>query len=354
MRRALRLAAKGEGATAPNPPVGAVIVREGVVLGEGWHHAAGRPHAEVEAVRNASCDVRGATMYVTLEPCCTHGRTPPCTELITSVGIARVVVGTDDPNPAHSGRGLEVLADAGVSVEVGVLREQAQRLIAGFVSLMLRGRPHLTLKLGCTLDGKIADKSGSSQWITGSKARAEVQRMRRACDAVMVGVGTALADDPSLRCRLRGAPVGRRVIVDARGLLPLGAQVLSDGNAEETVVVTGPQSDTAWREAVEQTGAECWVLPLVERGCFDGNVLMRRMGEAGWTRVLCEGGAGLAGRLMDDGVVDELVVFAAPCVLGGDGLSAVGGNGTLLEGIRRGRFDEVKRLGDDVMLRMVW
>ncbi len=354
MRRALRLAKRGAGMTAPNPPVGAVIVRDGVILGEGLHRCAGQPHAEVEAVSDANCDLAGATLYVTLEPCSTHGRTPPCTDLIIRSNIERVVIAVDDPNPLHAGGGMKLLESAGIRVVLGVEREKADTLIAGFSSLMLRKRPYLTLKLGCTLDGRIADAGGSSQWITGSRARSAVQRMRRASDAVMVGIGTVLADDPSLRCRLRGARTGRRVVIDPHGKLPLDSQLLTDGFSHETTVVVGSDCpETVWRK-FKDAGADCWLLNLNHNGHFDGAELMRRMGDAGWMRVLCEGGSGLAGVLLDDGVVDEVVVFSAPCILGGAALPAAGGEGSSLEKIRRGRFAEVRRVGDDVMLRLLF
>ncbi len=352
MRRALDLAENGAGMTAPNPPVGAVIVRDGTVIGEGWHSGAGMPHAEVEAFNNLSVTPDGATLYVTLEPCSTFGRTPPCTELIIGSNITRVVIGTEDPNPLHAGRGITILRESGILVDVGVMGPQSRDLIAGFSSLMLRKRPLLTLKLGMTLDGRIADANGLSQWITGESARDEVQRLRRASDAVMVGIGTVLADDPSLRCRMVGAPAGRRVVIDPHGRIPPSSTLLSDSFANETVVVTGMDTPEPVRRGWEETGAGSWILPYNADGRFDSKLLLARMGEEGWMRVLCEGGAGLAGTLMDDGVVDEIYAFLAPSVLGGDALSAIGGRGFGMSSIRRGTFSEVRRFGDDLMVRL--
>lgn len=352
MARALVVGARGCGRTAPNPPVGAVIVRDGRMLGCGWHEQAGQPHAEVSAVQNAATDLTGATLYVTLEPCSTEGRTPPCTALVIRERFSRVVVSALDANPRHAGRGIDILRAAGLRVDVGLFEKQGHRLVAGFESLQRRKRPRLTVKLGCSLDGRIADKSGGSQWITGSLARYRVQKMRLQSDAVIVGIGTALADNPSLRSRLPGAAGRHRLIVDPRGQLPLDSNVLTDGFVGETVLAVSKELPQEVLRPLEDSGASCWRIPLHECGGLDLSTLFQRMGEQGWLDVLCEGGAGLVGALYDADLIDEWVVFMAPLVMGGEALPFAGGNGTVLDKVRRGSFDEIRRVGDDVMLRM--
>jgi len=236
MRRALELARRGEGLTRPNPPVGAVIVRDGEVVGEGWHRKAGGPHAEVWALRGAGEKARGATLYVTLEPCTTTGRTPPCADAVIRAGVARVVVGTADPNPKHAGRAFPVLRAAGIEAECGVEEAAAKELLAPFAATMTLGRPHFTLKLGLTLDGFLADAEGRAKWITGEASREKVQELRRAADAVMVGAGTLRADDPSLWPRPDGGREPWRVVVGGAGGLPAGAKLFTDAHRGRTVV----------------------------------------------------------------------------------------------------------------------
>lgn len=319
MRRALSLARRAEGRTRPNPPVGAVIVENGAPLGEGFHHAAGQPHAEVNAF--ASCPrppSRDATLYVTLEPCCTAGRTPPCTDLILRSGIRRVVVACADPNPRHAGRGLDILRAAGIEVAAGPCRAEAEALIEPFATRMLRGRPFFTVKLAMTLDGRIADRTGASRWITSEKAREYVQRLRRRCDAVIVGAGTVTADDPSLLCRLRGAPRDLlRVVVDGRCRIPASARVLADAAAERTVVVTAREPSAARMRALSAHGARVWVLPSkADPDAADLQALARRLGDEGIMHALCEGGGKLAGALAGAGLADEFQLFYAPKILG--------------------------------------
>lgn len=324
MRMALACAARGAGETRPNPPVGAVVVaRDGkTVLGRGWHHRAGGPHAEVEAI--AACgdaDLSGATIYVTLEPCSTTGRTPPCTDLLLRRKIGRVVFGCPDPNPKHAGRGADILRAGGAEVLEGVLEAECRRMIEPFASTMLRHRPHLTLKLALTLDGRIADRAGSSRWITGPESLAAVQRMRRVADAILVGSGTALADDPQLRCRIPGAPARAwRVVADARGRTPPSSRLLSDAYAAQTVVATTPAGAARLRAALPAScPALVWELPADAEGHVDLSALLARLtAELGVMEVLCEGGGLLAGALLRAGLVDRLAVFHAPIVLGDD------------------------------------
>ena len=260
MQRALRLARRGLGATSPNPMVGAVLVNRGRVIGQGWHRRAGEPHAEVEAIGDAAKrgeSTVGSTLYVTLEPCSTHGRTPPCTDAIRAAGIACVFAAAVDPNPAHAGRGLRILKRRGVAVHSGLLREASERLNEAFNHWIVNRTPHVTVKAAMTLDGKIATESGQSKWITGPAARDWGMRLRCASDAILVGINTVQSDNPSLTCRrgnaeprsaLAGGHRLRRVVLDSRARIPLDSRLLSDEDAEQTiVVVTGAARRVAWR-----------------------------------------------------------------------------------------------------------
>jgi diaminohydroxyphosphoribosylaminopyrimidine deaminase/5-amino-6-(5-phosphoribosylamino)uracil reductase len=350
MAEALRLARRGEGMTRPNPPVGAVVVKRGRLLGQGWHRKAGGPHAEVYALRQAGPRARGATLYVTLEPCSSWGRTPPCTEAILRAGIARVVAAVPDPDPRHRGRGFRLLRRAGVEVRLGPGSAAARELLAPFASRVVRRRPLVVLKLAVSLDGKIADRERRSKWITGPAARKAVQDLRRRSDAIVVGAGTARADDPSLLPRPTRGRRPYRVIVDSTGSLPSKAQVLRDGFQGQTILATTARCSAARRNRYEKCGATVWVLPA-RGGRVDLRVLMRRLAELGALRVLCEGGGELAAGLLETGLADELILFAAPLVLGGAGVGAVGGRGWLLRNAPRFRTVEADRVGSDIMLR---
>ncbi len=353
MRRAIALARLSEGYTRPNPPVGAVVVRGGRKLGEGRHACAGCAHAEVEALDACREPAAGATLYVTLEPCCTHGRTPPCTDRILREKIARVVVGCRDENGCHCGRGLEILSRRGVEVVYGVCEAEARELVVPFFRHIAAGMPFVTLKLAMTMDGRIADRSSSSQWITGEAARAEVQRMRRRADAVMVGAGTVVADDPSLLCRAGGGEKLMRVIVDGRGVLSPDARVLTDAAAGRTIVAVLRGADRQRRSALSAHGAQVWAFAPDRLSHVPLKRLLRRLGEAGLMHVLCEGGGHLAGALHDAGLVDEYCFFYAPAVLGDSAaVGAVEGHGFLLPKMPRLRCVDVKRFGDDVMMRV--
>ncbi len=350
MGQALAWARRGEGRTRPNPPVGAVVVRGRRILGAGCHRQAGGPHAEVHAIRACERVPRGATLYVTLEPCCTTGRTPPCTDLIISSGIRRVVVGCVDPNPRHAGRGLDLLRQAGLEVVCGVRQAESEALIEPFVTRLRLGRPFVTLKLALTLDGRIADRDGQSRWITGPQARAWVQRARRRCDAVLVGAGTVLADDPSLCCRLPGTQAAWRVIVDGRGRVAPGARVLTDVAAGRTLMVTTRAVPAARREAWAAHGARVWILPGA-RGRIDLADLLRRLASEGLLHVLCEGGGDLAGDLVRHDLVDAYALFYAPLLLG-DSAARPGFAGTNLRlpHARRLLVQRVRRVGADWLL----
>ena len=353
MRRALALARRGQGQTRPNPPVGAVVVKSGHVIGQGYHRCAGGAHAEVVALDACKVSAAGATLYVTLEPCCTHGRTPPCTERIIREGITRVVVGCHDVNACHCGRGLEILAAQGIKVAFGVCESETMDLAAPFFKHVTTGYPFVTLKLAMTLDGRIADRNHSSQWITGLAARAEVQCLRRRADAVMVGAGTICHDDPSLLCRDKGNDRLLRVVVDGQGQIPPMARVLTDAAAERTIVATLRGIDKKKSAAYANQGARVWTFAPDKSAHVPLRKLLKRLGDMDCMHLLCEGGGHLAGALHDAGLVDEYCCFYAPAVLGDrQALCAVTGRGTLLADMPRMHCVEVRRLGDDVMMRV--
>ncbi len=320
LARAIELAEGGRGRTAPNPLVGAVIVRDGVVLGEGFHTALGEPHAEREAIAAAGgADLRGATLYVSLEPCCHTGRTPPCTEAIIEAGIARVVVGSDDPTEKASGRGLGILRDEGIAVDVadGELAARARLLNQPFRKHARTGRPFVLFKSAMTLDGKVATRTGDSKWISGEDSRRLSHRWRAEVDAVVVGIGTALTDDPQLTSRIEGVVrQPRRIVFDSEARLPLDSQLVRGaGEVPLTVVVTRAAPRTAV-DALEIGGAEVIVATGANEPDRVRNALVQ-LGAAGVTSILLEGGPHLAGAFLDAGEVDEIRLFLAPVVLGG-------------------------------------
>ena len=313
MSRALQLARKGLYTTDPNPRVGCVIVKDGEIVGEGWHERAGEPHAEVHALHAAGDKAVGATVYVTLEPCCHHGKTPPCSEALIKAHVGRVVVAMQDPHSRVAGKGLQQLRDAGIEVEVGVLESQAQALNPGFIRRMQTGRPYVRNKLAMSLDGRTAMASGESKWITSAAAREDVQRLRARSSAIVTGVGTVLADDPSMTVRLEGIerqPV--RVVVDTHLSMPVTARMLQQPG--RTLVMTC-SDDEAAREALEQAGAEVIVLPFCS-DTVDMQAVLDALGEMEINEVLVESGATLSGAMLQAGLIDELVIYMAPIVMG--------------------------------------
>ncbi len=318
MREALRLARRGRGATSPNPMVGAVLVRGGKIIGRGWHHRAGEPHAEIEALRDAAgrgLNARTATLYVTLEPCSTHGRTPPCTEAILAAGIRRVCVGAIDPNPRHGGRGLDLLRNAGLTIRTGVLEKECTALNEAFNHWIVRRRPFVTVKAAMTLDGKIATASGESKWITGEQARAQGMRLRQEADAILVGINTILADDPSLTARpARGTPL-RRIILDTRARTPLQARVTTDSAAPLTTIVVGREAPQRRVEALRRQ-VQVLVAPVVTHkdgtSGLDLRWLLRRLGRENVTHLLVEGGGEVAASFLLGRFAQQVVFFYAP------------------------------------------
>jgi diaminohydroxyphosphoribosylaminopyrimidine deaminase/5-amino-6-(5-phosphoribosylamino)uracil reductase len=341
MRRALALAERGWGQTAPNPMVGAVVVRDGVVVGEGWHTAFGAPHAEVEALRAAGDRARGATVYVTLEPCDHHGKTPPCADALIAAGVRRVVAATEDPSPAARG-GAERLRDAGIEVDVGVEGDAARELNAPFFHALASDRPFVRLKLAMSLDGAIADGTRRPRWLTGEAARREVHRLRAVSDAIAVGIGTVLADDPALT--VRDAPAPRvppvRVVFDGSARLPDDSRLAR--SAREVPVIVVCRAPEAGRAAVlERLG----VTLLRAATLREALVALRAHGIRS---LLVEGGAAVAGSLVREALVDRLVIFRAPLVLGAGAIGAFGGMPPVrAQDAPRWRLLEARRLEDD-------
>ena len=349
MRRALALARKGVGKTAPNPAVGAVVVRDGVIVGEGWHPRAGPPHAEVHALAMAGELARGGDVYVTLEPCSHFGKTPPCADALLAAGVARVFVGMIDPNPLVSGQGVERLRRAGVAVETGLLAEECRRLNEGFIKHVTTGRPLVVLKSALTLDGKTATASGDSRWVTSPPARRMVHRLRAGLDAVMVGVGTLLADDPELTVRLVKGRSPLRIVVDSDLRTPLSARVLTaprDGGVLVATVCT----DGARIAALTAAGAEVLVCGS-RNGRVDLADLLARLGARGVQSILLEGGETLAGEMLRSGLIDKFLFFFAPKLVGGDGKGLFAGTGAgLMSQALPLRFGKINRVGGDLLL----
>lgn len=326
MRLALELAQQGRGWTSPNPMVGAVIVKDGRVIAQGYHARCGDLHAERAALANCTEDPRGSTMYVTLEPCCHHGRQPPCTDAILEAGIARVVVGSGDPNPQVAGKGLNILRDAGVHVTEGVCNEECRALNDVFFHYIQTGRPYVVLKYAMTLDGKLAAYTGASQWITGEEARRHVHTQRGRYRSILVGVGTVLADDPQLTCRIEGGRNPLRIVCDSHLRTPLTAQVVQTAREVPTLIATC-ETDPAKAKPYEDLGVR--VLPLpAKNGKVDLAALMEVLGQEEVDSVLLEGGSQLHWAALESGIVNKVQAYIAPKLLGGEtAKSPVGGQG---------------------------
>lgn len=348
MARALRLAEHGLFSTTPNPRVGCVIVKEGEVVGEGWHEKAGGPHAEVHALRAAGARAQGATAYVTLEPCSHHGRTPPCANALIDAGLARVVAAMRDPNPQVAGRGLELLTLAGIQVQTGLLETEARELNIGFISRMTSGRPWVRLKTASSLDGKTALLNGESKWITGSAARIDVQRWRARACVILTGVGTVLADDPQMNVREFETPrQPLKVIVDSHLATPLNARILQGG-----AFIACVEADYLRRSALEAADAQVLELPGAD-GRVDLVALLEEFGRQGINEVHVEAGATLNGALLSAGLVDEWVAYQAPVAIGHAGRGLFNGPAlTEMDARQRFKLLETRQLGDDLCLRL--
>ena len=368
MRLALRLAHKGFGATSPNPMVGAVLVKHKKIIGRGWHRQAGLPHAEIEALHDAQKrgnHPRGATLYVTLEPCCTHGRTPPCTDAILAAEIKRVVIGATDPNPKHAGIGFKILKRAGITLVQGVLAAECSRLNEAFNHWIVRRTPFVTVKAAMTLDGKIATASGESKWITGEPARAQGMKLRQGSDAILVGVNTVLADDPGLTARSQKSEVGsrntnmrlRRIVLDSLARTPLTAKVVSDEFAALTTIVVSHRAPQN-RVAALSKRVNVLVAPAKNAGIRHPASgiplawLLKKLGGQNVTSLLVEGGGEVNASFLLGGVAQRVAFFYAPKILGGrDARKGVAGDGakSLAEVIQL-REVEWRKLGADLLL----
>jgi diaminohydroxyphosphoribosylaminopyrimidine deaminase / 5-amino-6-(5-phosphoribosylamino)uracil reductase len=352
MRLALALGRRGLGQVWPNPAVGCVIVKDGRIVGRGATQPGGRPHAEVVALAQAGAAARGATVYVTLEPCAHHGKTPPCADALVAAGVARVVVALGDPDPRVNGQGLARLRAAGVEVRDGVLEDAARADQRGFLSRVGLGRPMVTLKLASSFDGRIATATGESQWITGPEARRVVHALRMRHDAVMIGAGTARADDPALTVRGLGAvrqPL--RVVLSGNLDLPLDSQLARTANEVPVWLVHGDHAEPGLVSAWAGLGARLFSVPVI-RGQIDPAAALAALGAAGVTRVFCEGGGGLAASLLAEGLVDELVGFTAGLALGAEGWPSLAAMGlSLLAEAPRFMLVETRAVGGDVMHR---
>ena len=357
LRRALALAERGRGSTHPNPMVGCVIARGDDTLAEGWHERAGGPHAEAVALAAAGEGARGATAYVTLEPCAHHGRTPPCTDALIAAGVARVVFASPDPDPRVAGAGEARLRAAGIEVAAGALRDEADALNAAYLTHRRLGRPWVRYKTAMTLDGKIATRTGRSRWITGPAARAMVHRWRHQADAVAVGINTLLQDDPALTTRLEGddAPgrTARKVVFDAIARTPVTARVFDDGPdgapARVTIVV-GPDAAAARTTALEARGARVLRVPALQ-GRPDVAAALRALAEDDVVELLLEGGGTLAWSFLAAGAIDRVAWFVAPKLVGGRGASPLAGLGVAgMEEAHALQGPEVRRVGDDLLI----
>lgn len=347
MARALQLAERGLWTTSPNPRVGCVLLKDGVVVGEGWHEKVGEPHAEVHALRAAGDKARGATAYVTLEPCSHFGRTPPCAEALIGAGVARVVAAMTDPNPLVAGKGLAMLQAAGIETASGLLENEARELNIGFVSRMTRGRPWLRLKAAASLDGKTALNNGVSQWITGPEARRDGHRWRARACAVLTGIGTVRDDDPQLSVRdVETTRQPLRVVVDSRLETPLTARILQGG----PVLIAGAVDSPEKAALLRSTGVEVVILPNAS-GKVELKDLLDELGRRGINEVHAEAGFKLNGSLLREGLVDELLLYLAPCLIGHDASGLFNLPELLsLDGKRQVKIRDLRQLGEDIRL----
>ncbi|BAK97321.1 diaminohydroxyphosphoribosylaminopyrimidine deaminase/5-amino-6-(5-phosphoribosylamino)uracil reductase [Oscillibacter valericigenes Sjm18-20] len=349
MRLALKLAERGRGRTNPNPVVGAVVVKDGKIIGQGYHERCGELHAERRALASCTESPRGATLYVTLEPCCHFGRQPPCTDAILEAGIARVVVGSNDPNPLVAGKGVERLRANGVEVEAGILKDECDALNQVFFHFICTHTPYMVMKYAMTMDGKIATRTGASRWVTGEIARQRVHADRGRYAAIMAGIGTVLADNPLLTCRAENGKNPVRVVCDTHLRIPLESQIVRTAGEVPTILAAGRPTPER-KVALEAAGCRVWELPGRE-GHVDLRALMDRLGAQQLDSVLLEGGAALNGAALEAGVVQKVQIYLAPKLFGGAGKSPVGGLGVELpaQAVRLGNT-AVTRLGDDFLL----
>jgi len=322
IKKTIKLAEKGCGRVSPNPMVGAIITQNGEIIGKGYHKKFGHEHAEVVAINSAKKNVTGGTLFVNLEPCCHHGKQPPCVEAIVDSGIKKVVVGTSDPNPAVNGKGVQFLRNHGIDVEIGILEKESKELNAAFFKYTRTGQPFISLKIAQTLDGRIATASGESKWITSSDSRKYVHKMRAQNDVVLVGLGTVLKDDPGLSVRLVKGVNPKRVVLDSELRLPLDAKLLSDNHIEKTIIATTSKASPEKVKQIRDRGATVLKIAGDNNGQVNLLKLMKKLGQEGIISVLVEGGAKVFSSFLKAKLVDKLFIFIAPKILG-DGLNAI-------------------------------
>jgi len=348
MRRALRLAKKGAGCVSPNPLVGAVIVRDGRIIGEGWHQRCGENHAEINAIQNVTEPLPGSTFYVTLEPCSHQGRTPPCAEALVACHPARVVIGTTDPNPLVSGRGMEMLRKAGIETEIGILEGECLELNRFFFKYISTGLPYVTLKFAQTLDGRIATASGDSRWISSPASLRFAHRLRAIHDAVLVGAGTVRTDNPQLTCRLVKGRDPLRIVLDSRLSLPLAREIFSD--RKKTLAVCAGLASREKKSLLQKRGIEILEGADDRHGHISLPELLKNLGKRGISSVLIEGGAGIATAFLRENLVDQLLVIVAPKIVG-TGTDAIGKLGIeKMANALSFSFDKISRRGNDLLI----
>jgi len=350
MKRALRLAEKGRGRTSPNPMVGAVLVKNGQVVGEGYHARAGEAHAEILALRQAGEEARDSTLYINLEPCIHYGKTPPCAPAVIEAKVRRVVIGMEDPNPLVTGRGLKSLQKAGLDVEIGVLEKECRRLNEAFCKYILKKEPFVILKVAATLDGKIATREGDSKWISGETSRHFVNRMRDQVDGVVVGIGTVLKDDPQLTARIKKGRDPYRIILDSRLRIPEDAKVIGN-SPSKTIIATTELAARDKIEGLEKKGVRILILDS-KKGRVDLKNCLSKLGEMGMMSLLVEGGSQVNGSFLDEGLIDKILFFLSPKLIGDrEALGIFGGSGkaNLKETIPLNEL-RVRRMREDILI----
>ncbi len=351
MKLALKLAEKGRGKVSPNPMVGAVIVKENKVIGKGYHKGYGEAHAEVKAFENATEDIKGADLYVTLEPCSHYGKTPPCVDKIIHRKIKRVFIGCLDPNPLVSGKGVKKLIDSGIEVTTGILEKECRELNEVFMKYIVEKKPFVIMKTAMSLDGKIATKTGDSKWITGLRSRKNVHRLRNEVSGIMVGINTVIADNPELTCRIENGNNPIRIIVDSKLRIPIDSKVLDNQNLAKTIVATTGQADMTKKVEIEKKGVKVLTIKSLE-GKVDLQKLMSKLAEENIDSILLEGGATLNFSALEQQIVDKVQIYIAPKIIGGEkSKTSVGGSG--IEELRKAfQFHRIsyKTIDEDILI----
>ncbi len=351
MKHAIKLAKRAMGRTSPNPLVGAVVVKDGEIISQGYHRRAGMPHAEIEALKAAGENAKGADLYVNLEPCNHFGRTPPCTQAIIEAGISKVFIGMPDPNPNVKGGGIEYLRAHGIKVEVGILEDECRRLNEVFIKYVTSGMPFVILKLAASLDGKIALANGGSKWITNEKSRKFVHRLRNRVDAILVGIGTILKDDPRLTARLPHAKDPIRIVLDTYLRIPLSAKVLNSDLPAQTIMITGPEVSKDKIKKIKEKSAYVMEIGL-KNGLIDLKELLLKLAERGITSILVEGGASVAASFLKEKLVDKFYFFYAPKIIGGHySIPMIGGKDiNSMDQVIYLKDINIRRFGEDLLL----